>query len=681
MTKIELCLLAMAVVAAAGSFRLGRASAQPASDAAGYDQADLDPAVSPGTDFYDYATGGWQKANPIPPEYPSWGTFVVLYKENLDRTHKILEEAAADAAAPKGSERQKIGDFYYSGMDTVQIEINGYKPLRNELDRIESMRTPDDLRSEIAHLQRMGVRAAFDFESMQDYKNSSQVIGSVSQGGLGLPNRDYYTKDDDKSKDIREKYVAHVAAMLQLIDESPEQAKKDADTIMAMETAMAGASMRPVEMRDPEATYHPMTVKELAALTPDFSWPGYFGDLGRPGLESINVATPDFFKQFNTLLGERPMADWKTYLRWKLVASAGPYLSSPFVDEGFKFRSQLTGAEKLQDRWERVVGGENWLLGFAVGKEYVKEYFPPESKARVLAILKNIKGALAADLDTLSWMDAPTRKAAQKKLSMIEDKIGYPDKWRDYSKLTIDRGPYVLNAMRAREFATARDLDKIGKPVDRSEWFMPPQTVNAYYDPSNNEIVFPAGILQPPFFNPDAPEALNYGAAGMVMGHEITHGFDDQGAKFDGEGNLKNWWSPEDLKRFQAASKCIADQYSTYVVDGDAHVQGDLVTGEAIADLGGMKLAYHAFKAWEAKNPQPEMTGGFTPDQLFFLGFARVWATNTRPEAQRMRVMTDPHPPSKFRVNGTVANMPEFAKAFNLPADSPIMSKNRCVIW
>ncbi|MGH8274796.1 MAG: M13 family metallopeptidase [Gammaproteobacteria bacterium] len=671
----------------------------------------LDTSVSPAQNFFEYANGGWQKANPIPPAYSRWGTFNILQNHNQQIIKQILENAAKGHAKP-GSTEQKVGDFYTSGMDLAVINKEGAKPLAPEFDKIAAVKTTQDLQMEIAHLQLLGVDAMFNFGSMQDFKDSSQVIAAAFQGGLGLPDRDYYLKTSQackksqpsgtdsaasaskaaeaeysaceaeaaKFQQIRDAYVAHVTRTFELLGDGKDKAASEAKTVMGIETNLAQASMSQVAQRDPHAVYHVMTVEQLDQATPGFSWQAYFSDVGHPEIKSANLAMPDFFKSLNGDLASVSIADWKTYLRWRLIDTFAPYLSQSFVNEDFKMQSALTGAKELLPRWQRVVSAEDDALGFAVGKLYVEKEFPPSSKKAVLAILHNIRAALKDDLGTLAWMTPATREAAIKKLDIMGERIGYPDKWRDYSKLNITSGPYVLNVMRANDFLTARDLAKIGKPVDKSEWGMTPQTVNAYYDPSMNNINFPAGILQPPFFDPKAPAAVNYGSLGFVMGHEMTHGFDDQGAQFDGHGNLKNWWTPEDLKKFHAATDCISDHFSSYTVDQGMHVQGHLVTGEATADLGGLTLAWRAFHASDAYK-HAKTIDGFTPDQQFFLGAAHVWASNIRPEEARRRVTIDPHPPAMYRVNGTVANMPQFQQAFDIPNGSPMVNKDRCKIW
>ncbi|HIC7358228.1 TPA: M13 family metallopeptidase [Legionella pneumophila] len=639
-----------------------------------------DTTVSPAVDFYTYANGNWKKDNPIPADYASWGSFHVVNEKVQNIIHQMLINASKNIHAKAGSIEQKVGDFYFSGMDVDSINKSGITPLQPEFTKIEAMKNQNDLQAEIVRLHKIGVGALFNFGSMQDFKDSTSMIGAVMQGGLGLPDRDYYLKKEAKFKQVREAYVNHLTKMFELLGDSSEMAAKEAKTVMDIETQLAKASMSQVEQRDPHAIYHMMTIAELDKMTPNFSWSQYLIARGQGEIKKINFAMPGFFKTMNELLQSVSLDEWKIYLRWHLIDAFAPYLSKPFVDQNFKMVSALTGTQKLLPRWKRVVNTENAALGFAIGELYVEKYFSPESKQKVLDILKNIRTVLQEDIKTLSWMSPKTRDAALKKLDLMEDRVGYPSKWWDYSSLKIDRGPYVLNVIRANEFLINRDLDKIGKPVDRSEWAMTPQTINAYYDPSMNNLNIPAGILQSPFFDPKAPAAINYGAIGYVIGHEMTHGFDDQGAQFDGYGNLKNWWAPNDLSKFKKATQCIAEQFSKYVVDGDLHVQGQLVVGEATADLGGMILAYKAFqRSNEYKNAKT--IEGITPDQQFFLGAAHVWAMNVRPEQLRNQVTTDPHPPAVYRVNGSLANIPQFQEAFNIPNGSPMISKNRCIIW
>jgi putative endopeptidase len=654
-------------------------AAGAAADTDALHQGWLDTHASPAQSFFQYANGGWQKSNPIPAAYSSWGTFNILQVRNEKITRQLIEDAAK-AHAPDGSTAQKVGDFYASGMDEKVIDSLGVGPLSPQLDDIAGIHSLSDLQKEVAQLQMIGVDAMFGFGEMEDFKNSSQIIGAAAQGGLGLPDRDYYLKQDPKFKQVRAEYVAHVARTFQLLGDGKEQAAQEAQTVMTIETGLAEASMSRVDERNPHAIYHVMNVVELDRSTPNFSWGRYFREVGHPEIQSINLMMPQFFGALGKDLRSVSLDQWKVYLRWRLIDAFAPDLSQPFVAEDFKMESVISGAQKLLPRWQRVVHAENDALGFAIGRLYVEKEFPPSSKAAVLAILHNVRGALRDDLATLSWMTPATRKAAIVKLDMMGERIGYPDKWRDYSTLRIDRGPYVLNVMRANEFEQKREMSKIGKPVDRSEWLMTPQEVNAYYYPPQNNINFPAGILQAPFFDPKAPPAVNYGAVGWVMGHEMTHGFDDQGSQFDGHGNLKNWWAPEDAKRFRAATSCVSDQFSSYTVDGDLHVQGKLVTGEETADLGGMMLAWRAFHASKAYK-EAKTLDGFTPDQQFFLGAAHVWADNTRPAELRRRVTIDPHAPAQYRVNGTLVNLPQFQDAFHIPAGSPMVNPHRCVIW
>lgn len=638
-----------------------------------------DNKISPAKDFYTYANGGWQKDNPIPPEYARWGIFSVLQEEVQIKLHQLVQEACDNKNAIKGSSTQKVGDFYYSGMDERSINQLGLTPVQPELNKIQKMQNKDDLQNVIIHLQTIGVHAPFAFTSMQDFKNSQKIIGVALQSGLGLPDREYYLKEDLTFKKFRDAYKVHVAKMFELLGETKDQAKAKAEQVLKIETDLAKASMSKIEQRNPYAIYNIINIEGLNKLTPNFNWDIYFQNLKHPNIKEINLAMPHFFVEVNNKLENLSIEDWKTYLSWHLINTFAPFLSDAFVDQDFKLSQTLTGTQKILPRYKRVIDAENQAIGFAVGKLYVDKHFPPQSKQAVLEITQDIRTALEHDLQTLSWMTPETRKAALKKLSLMEERIGYPEKWRDYSKLKIDRGPYVLNVIRANEFLFNHELDKIGKPVDRTEWEMTPQTVNAYYHPTMNNINFPAGILLPPFFDPKAPAAVNYGGIGFIIGHEITHGFDDEGGQFDGYGNLKNWWTKEDYKKFQAATQCIVDQFSSYTVE-DMNVQGKLVSGEATADLGGLILAYNAFhNSKHFKDAQP--IEGFTPDQQFFLSAAHSWAGNIRPKEAKRLVLVDPHPPMKYRVNGTVSNMSEFKNAYNIPDNSPMVNKNKCVIW
>jgi putative endopeptidase len=647
----------------------------------GFDTGNLDKSCKPCDDFYQFAMGGWMKNNPIPAEYSSWGTFTQLADRNQQNLRQVLE-AAQMLKAKAGSNEQKIGDFYASCMDTSAVDAAGTKALEPELARIAAIKSPEDLQAEAARLQRQGAGVLFRFTANQDAKESTQEIAIASQGGLGLPDRDYYLREDEKSKQLRDAYVKHVSKMLELLGDAADQAASEASTVMNIETALAKASMKNVELRDPNKTYHKMPVGEVQKLTPGFSWEAYLKLQGHSEIKEINVTQPEFFKALDAQLSATPMAEWKTYLRWHLVNAAAPALPEAFVAEDFEFRGKtLTGAKQIQPRWKRCVQATDRNLGEALGQLYVEKYFPPESKARALAMVHNLTAALKADLQTLPWMGTDTRAAAAAKLEAFAIKIGYTDKWRDYSALKIERGNYLQNLQRGAEFEFARRLDKIGKPVDRTEWGMTPPTVNAYNNSGMNEIVFPAGILQPPFYDPKADDAINYGGMGAVIGHEITHGFDDHGSQYDGRGNLRNWWSEEDLKNFKGRAACVADQFDGYVVDGDLHQNGKLVLGESIADLGGLAIAYAAYEKSLEGKPRPADKDGFTPEQRFFLGWAQVWGANERLEYARLMANTNPHPLPRFRVNGPLSNLAEFAKAFGCKKGEAMVREQACKIW
>jgi putative endopeptidase len=650
----------------------------------GFDPANLDRSISPCNDFYQFAMGGWLKNHPIPSDHPAWGTFNQLGDQNLDKLRLILEEAAKDKTAAPGSNLQKIGDFYGSCMDESAVEAAGLKPLEPELARIAAINGRVGLRSEIEHLQAQGVNAAFAFGSEQDLKDSSEVIAGMGQGGLGLPERQYYVDDDDHSKQLRTAYVQHVTNMFKLMGDDDAKAAAEAQTVLDFETSLAKASTKREDLRDPVKNYHRMDMAKLDSFTPHFSWDEYFKEVGAPGIKSADIGQLDFFQALDAAVASVPLADWKTYLRWQLVHATAPALPDKFVQENFSFYGRtLTGAPEMLPRWKRCVQATDRELGEALGQYYVQRYFPPDAKASALAMVKNLIAALHEDLTTLDWMSPATRQKASEKLDLITLKIGYPDKWRDYTKFKVDRTSYAGNLLRGNAFEFARDVAKIGKPVDRTEWDMTPPTVNAYYNPSMNEIVFPAGILQPPFFDPKADDAINYGGIGAVIGHEMTHGFDDQGAQFDGKGNLSNWWTPEDLKNFQARGECIAKQFDSYEVEPGLHENGKLEEGESIADLGGMTIAHAAFlKTLEGK-PAPAPIDGFTAEQRFFLGWAQIWAENYRPEYARLIAKTNEHPLDQFRANGPPSNTPAFATAFGCAANSPMIRAGdlRCRIW
>ncbi len=659
-------------------------AAARAQSSHGVSKADMDPKAQPCRDFSEYADGGWLAANPVPPAYSRWGSFILLAEHNRDALHSILDDAAADRKAPVGTDRQKLGDFYAACMNDAGIEAEGARPLAPELERIAKIHDRASLDAEIANLQEQGVDAVFGFGSQQDRKNSEEVIAGVGQAGLGLPDRDYYLKTDDKSKTIRDQYAAHVAKMFALLGDSSEAAKAEASAVMTIETKLADASMTRVERRDADATYHRMTVSELESLAPNFGWTAYLREVAAPPVHAINVGQPKFFEAVNRELSSTSLSDWKTYLRWHLLEAAAPALSSKFVQEDFDFNGGvLQGKKENLPRWKRCVIATDGSLGFALGRLYVAKAFPPEAKVRADGLVKNMIAALRDDLESLPWMGDATRKAAIAKLAAFTPKIGYPDEWRDYSAYRVGRGSYLENLLAGNAFEFHRQVDKIGKPVDRKEWGMTPPTVNAYYNSLKNEIVFPAGILQPPFFDAQADDAVNYGAIGAVIGHEMTHGFDDQGRKFDAHGNLTNWWSEADLKNYEQRSACVEKQFDAYVVEEGLHENGKLVLGESIADLGGLTIAYRAFRKSLEGKPEPPPIDGFTADQRFFLGYARVWAENDRPEYLRLKVATDPHPVDRFRAIAAPSNLPEFARAFSCKPGEPMVrpEADRCQIW
>jgi putative endopeptidase len=653
----------------------------PAKATPAFDRANLDTSIKPCEDFYKFANGGWKARNPIPADKAQWGSFVMLAERNNEAVHGILEAAAA-AKAAKGTAEQKLGDFYAAAMDVDAIEKAGYTPLRAELDRIAAIKSRTDVQDAMARLKTYGFDVAIDAGSVPDFKNSTQVIAAVGQGGLGLPDRDYYLNEDERSKAIRDAYVKYLTKLFELAGDSPEKAAAAASTALKIETRFAGASLTNVEQRNPNNSYHMMTAAERKAMVTNFDFERYLAGLGLEDVPAMNVAHPKFVAEVDKMLAEVPVDDWKTYFRVRVLDEMASTLSTPFVTAAFEFKGRtLSGVQAQSDRWKRIVNATNLHLGQLLGQAYVKQYFPPSSKERMSKLVDNLKVALREDLDTLPWMSDATRKQALAKLDTFEVRIGYPDKWIDYSALEIDRASYANNVLRTRQFAFRRDVAKIGKPVDRTEWSMVPQIVNASYNPLLNVLTFPAGILQFPFFNPDADDAINYGAIGMVIGHEITHGFDDQGSQFDAQGNLRNWWTEADLTNFKGRAQCIIDQYGSYAAEDGTKMNGKLVTGEAIADLGGIKLAWKAFKKSLEGKPRPADIDGFTAEQRFFLGFAQVWAENTRPEAERLQVTTDPHPLPRYRVNGTVTNLPEFYEVFGCADGAAMVRKDRCEIW
>ena len=638
----------------------------------------MDRSIDPCVDFFAYSCGGWIKNNPIPPDQSSWDTYSKMQDENLSQLRGILEAAAAPSSG-RNAVTQKIGDYYASCIDEKAIEAKGAEPIQPILDQIAKLKS----KSEIADLAALMVydNVLFRFDSIQDFRDANQVIADVYQGGLGLPDRDYYTKDDAKSQELRKGYLAHVQKMFELLGDKPDAAASEAQTIMRIETALARGSMTRVEQRDPKALDHKMTGEELEKLSPEFQWHVYFTKVGVPSLSSLNVAMPNFVKAMSEELNTASLDDWKTYLRWHLVHADAPFLSTAFVNENFAFYGKtLRGQQEIQPRWKRCTEGVDRDLGEALGQAYVDKYFSPEAKQQALKMVKEIEGAMQQDIDNLPWMSATTKRQALIKLHGVANKIGYPDKWRDYSKLEIIRGDELGNVERSRKFEFNRQLAKIGKPVDRGEWGMTPPTVNAYYDPQMNDINFPAGVLQPPAFDPTSDAAPNYGDTGGTIGHELTHGFDDEGRQFDAQGNLRDWWTPADAKEFQKRADCISNQYSGYTIIDDIKINGKLTLGEDTADLGGLLLAYMAWKQ-DTKGENLQPIDGLTPDQRFFIGYGQSWCGQTRDETKRLRATVDPHSPEKYRTNGVVSNMPQFQQAFHCKAGSPMVNKNACRVW
>jgi putative endopeptidase len=646
----------------------------------GTDPDALDRSVDPCHDFYAFACGGWAAKTSIPPDRPAWArSFSEITERNLATLRGILETDAAGNFAPGDDEARKLGDFYATCMDEQRAETSSADTLRQEFAGIDAIADRESLARAVARLHLREVTALFGFHVQQDLKDATEEIGAADQGGLGLPERDYYLKADARSVRLRAQYRDHVARMLELAGESRRIAARHAGTIMGIETALARGSMPVVERRDPYNVYHRIDRGGLVSAAPSFAWDAYFTELGHPDMTAINVAVPAFFTQLNQVLETTRTDDLRTYLRWHVLDASARALGSRFVDEDFRFAAILTGTERLLPRWKRCVSATDQTLGEALAKPFVQRTFSVADRSRAQAMIVAIERSFEADLGGLPWMDRETRARALEKANLIANKIGFPDRWRDYGALEIDRTSYLANLNRGAVFESRRQLDKIGRPVDRTEWLITPPTVNAYYNPSLNEMVFPAGILQPPFFVPGAVDAVNYGAIGMVMGHELTHGFDDQGRKFDDRGNLRDWWTPTVAEAFTQRAACLVEQYDGYIATDDQHVNGKLTLGENIADQGGLKLAYAAFRATRPRATRG--ADGFTPDQEFFVSFAQSWCSKRRPDLERLLANVDPHSPPRDRVNGSVANLKDFAAAFSCPVGSPMIPAARCGVW
>lgn len=682
-------ILASALAALGGPLISQEAAKKPAPLTAlpytpSLDIPSMDRTADPCIDFYQYVCGGWMKNNPIPQDQARWSVYGKLNDENYQFLHGLLEEASRRGASRTASEA-KIGDFFGACMDTAAIDRAGSTPIQPELEEIRNLGSTSALAAYLGkmHLAMAGSGLAFGFGANQDFADSTQVIAFAGAGGLGLPDRDYYTKTDEKSVELRAKYAAHVQRIFELLGTPRARAKAEAADVLDLETSLAKASLTRVEKRDPYKLFHVLNRAELKASTPHFDWDVYLREQGLEGVASVNVTEPAFFKEFDSLIGSESLPKWKTYLRFQVAHARAPYLSQAFVDADFDFyRKTLRGVAQDLPRWKKCVRLVDRNLGEALGQVFVARTFSAETKARTIEMTKYVEEAMADEIGKLDWMSAETKKKAMEKLGTIVNKLGYPDRWRDYSALTVNRRDFMGNLRRATVFESKRTLAKIGKPVDRQEWGMTPPTVNAYYDAQMNDINFPAGVLQPPLYDPKMDDAPNYGNTGSTIGHELTHGFDDEGRQFDAQGNLKDWWTKEDAAAFEERLKCVQDQYAEYVVVDDIKIQSKLTSGEDVADLGGTLIAYLAWqKAVAASGRKVEPIDGFTPEQRFFIGFGQWACENNRPEDLRVSALTDPHSPGKYRINGIVSDLPEFAQAFSCKAGQPMVREKACKIW
>jgi putative endopeptidase len=637
----------------------------------------MDRSADACTDFYQFACGGWVATNPVPDDRASWSRFEELQDRNNETLHRILDAAAAG----RDPASNKIGDYYASCMDEPAINAKGAAPLEPLLKKIDTLASVNDLSPLVAELQTLGVNVFFSFGAESDFKDAAMVMAIADQGGLGLPDRDYYFRDDAKSVELRAQYVAHVAKMLALLGTPQAQADASGTHVMAIETALAKGALDAASRREPTMIYHKLTPAELQELTGRFDWSRYFSAIGAPPVYALNVTEPDFFKAMGQVLASTPLEQIKAYLRWQAAHAAAPVMPAGFVAENFGFFGTiLTGAQELRPRWKRCVQYTDADLGEALGEAFVKDAFGSQAKANTLQMVHELESALEADIHQLTWMTDVTKTEAIVKLHAISDKIGYPERWRDYSTLTIVRGDALGNSQRSNAFALHRQLTKIGKPVDKTEWEMTPPTVNAYYNPLQNNINFPAGILQPPFYGARTDAGVNFGGAGAVIGHELTHGFDDEGRQFDARGNLKDWWTPADAKAFEERAQCFATEYAGFTAVDDVKLNGKLTLGENTADNGGLRISLMAYLT-RPPGERAAMLDGFTPEQRVFLGWGQVWCENVRPQRARMLAQTNPHSPGRYRVNGVLSNMPEFQKAFACKAGAPMVRPTPCRVW
>ncbi|MBI2681617.1 MAG: M13 family metallopeptidase [Acidobacteriales bacterium] len=650
----------------------------------GVELGDLNRSVDPCEDFFEYANGNWRVQNPIPPSMVRWSRRWQGGETNKEQLKSILDDTSAKKDWPKGSAEQLIGDYYASCTDETAVNKRGAEPLAPWLKEIDAIKTPADVAREIRRLHEIAVFAPFGTGGNQNPHDPNMIMADIYASGLSLPDRDYYLKPDARFKEAREKYHEHLIKMFGLLGDDAAKAGAAADVVLAMETKLAEASLDNVALRDPHATDHITSFADLKKMAPHVGWEEYFKTAKFSPAGTINVQEPKFVARVEAMLTGESVADWKTYLRWQLLNATANALSAPFVEESFAFNGKyLGGAREMRPRWKRCAESTDALLGEALGKKYTEKYFPPAAKARMQEMVKNLLAAMGDDIRQLEWMSPETKKKALEKLATFFPKIGYPDKWKDYSAVNVDRNAYFESQLSGRRFAVSDDRSTIGKPVDRGRWGMTPPTSNAYYNPLLNEIVFPAGILQPPGFSMSKVDAVNYGAIGVVIGHEISHGFDDQGAQFDAGGHLENWWSEEDLKKFTARGACVVDQFDNYFIEPGVHHNGKLVLGESIGDLGGARIAYMAWKLALKGRPAPQDIDGFTPEQQFFIAWGQFRGDAIRIETQRLMVQGDPHPTGKYRVNGPLSNLPEFQKAFGCKEGQAMVrpKEKRCDIW